>query len=231
MPLNSLECSYGQDLRGTELQELLEIVGGAGAVAAVDGHDPRRRQRDARVQRGDLLVVPRGDLRVEDLREDRRRERQLLDTGEVVGQRDRPGDERDIARRRCRCSALAFGRLVVPERRIGTGEVDVARKEFLDPVARSAAGVVEDRAAGLGEHLTEVRHRLLLCRRSSPVIVADPIHYILRPPAGRPFGHCRRGTDTVSLDRHHRSFVVLAPLPGSSTATVWSRGWPVPSAR
>ena len=80
--------------------------------------------------------------------------------------------------------ALALAALVVLERRIGTGEVDVARKGFLDPVARSAAGVVEDRAAGLGEHLTEVRHRLCCAVDPSPVIVADPIHYILRPPAG-----------------------------------------------
>ena len=50
---------------GTE--ELLEVVGGAGLVGAVDDRDVGVRKLDALVLGGDGLVVPLGDLALEDL--------------------------------------------------------------------------------------------------------------------------------------------------------------------
>ena len=93
---------------------------------------------------------------------------QLVDALDVVGDRDRAGDHRDVPRGRAAHLLGGVGLddtvlLLGLERRVGAGEVDLARDELLD--ARAGPGrVVVD--GGAGALLAEAR-RLPPRRRSS----------------------------------------------------------------
>ena len=67
------------------------------AVRAVQGHDRDVRQRHARVEAGDLRVVPRGDLALVDGREHLARQLQVgQDARDVVGHDLRRNGQRDV---------------------------------------------------------------------------------------------------------------------------------------
>ena len=114
----------------------------------------------------DRRVVPRRDLALEDVRDDRRGQLQrLAQAGQVVRHRDRADHDGEVEHR-----ALEGRRLGGGDRRVRARVVDHVRGQVAASLAR-AAGAVVDRHAGL-DRLEGRDGRLLeggLERRSAPV--------------------------------------------------------------
>ena len=108
------------------------------------------RQLRARVLARDLRVVPLLDLAEEDVGDGLAVELEaLVDAVDVVGDRDRAEDRRDVDG----VAALLLGgrELVVLHRRVGGAEVDGARAELRDAAAGADGLVVDGRALVLLE--------------------------------------------------------------------------------
>ncbi len=162
MPPGAVHDFDGVDRPGGRcgrLQVLGEVLRGAGVLCAVHRLDGQRRQGDAGVQRGDGRVVPVGDRAVEDLGQHRRGQDQAVDAGDVVGQRDRAGDHRQVDRVVTGAAGRLGGRrLVLLQRRVGAGEVDLVGDEVRDALTGAAAAVGVDVGAA---HVVEVGDPLL----------------------------------------------------------------------
>src|SRR5262249_4591000 len=131
---------------GADLREIVHPnVRRAASVRPVNHDDRLTRQRHAGVERGDLRVVPLGDLAQEDVREHLARELELRRIRQIVGRDDRAEHGRDVqelGRRRLE--------LFIAHRAVGGAEVDRARGHLLDAAAAADRLVVE---ADLGIHL------------------------------------------------------------------------------
>lgn len=126
----------------------MKVLGGAGLVGAVDRDDRRAREGGVGVEGLDGVVVPGGDVAVEDLGDDLARHVEVLvpgEAGEVVGDGDRGDVERDLD------DIARLGQVVVLEGGVGAGEVHGALEELGDARAGAAAAVL-DRGAGVGVH-------------------------------------------------------------------------------
>ncbi|OEI67460.1 hypothetical protein Cus16_2895 [Curtobacterium sp. ER1/6] len=142
-----LARSLGPDVRRVRRHVLGEVLRGARVVRAVHDRDVRVRQVDAVVQRGDLRVVPLGDLAREDARDGLRVEGQVADAVDLVGDRDRGDVDRDVDGLGV-AEVEGAGELLVLERGVGAGEVRRTRDEILAAGARAVRRVVDRHAGG-----------------------------------------------------------------------------------
>src|SRR5690606_36202162 len=131
-------------LRADLGQVIDEVVGGAGTVGAVHDVDLGRRQRHAGVDRGDLRVVPGGDLAEEDVGEDRAGQAQLAAADAFdVDHRDHAADRgRELGQAR-------GGQLAAGQRLVGGAEIDGAGLDLGDAAAGTDRLVVDLVPGGL----------------------------------------------------------------------------------
>ena len=128
----------------------MKLLGRARAVGAVGDDDVGVGQLRARVVGGDRRVVPLLDVALEDLRDRVGRELQLVDAVDVVADRDRAEQDREVEE----VAALDLRLVGVLVRRVGAAEVDRPVGEVLAALARAAAAVVDlDVRVGLRERL------------------------------------------------------------------------------
>lgn len=148
---------------GGVAQELLEVVGGAGLVGAVDDLDVGVRKLDALVLGGDGLVVPLGDLALEDLGDVLDGQVQLVDALEVVGDGDRADNERQVPCLVAIATVHGLRGLLIIHRGVGATEGNLTTDEVLTAGAGTGCGVGEGCAVNsLGVLDTEVVHCSLL---------------------------------------------------------------------
>src|SRR6266508_3639448 len=127
-------------------QVLGEVFRRTRLVGAEEDRDRSGRELGARVQLGDRRVVPGLDGALEDLRRGRAVEDELVDAGNVVLDRDRADDRREVQRRVALAALLRLVDLDLAVLRLGlqgrvrTAEVDLAGDELLD--TRAGAGRV-----------------------------------------------------------------------------------------
>ena len=131
----------------TSYRVLKEVLGGAGLVGTVDHGDRGVRQVDLRVLLLDCVIVPLGDLAVEDLGDGLAIKVQVLvlagDALEVEHDGDRGNVDRDVERGAGSAHALRLGDLVIAQRGIGTGPRGGTGEEGAHASARTAR-VVRD---------------------------------------------------------------------------------------
>ncbi len=134
---------YGLERRVDVGQVIGERVRVAGAIGAVDRDDLRGGQVHARVELGDLRVVPARDLAGEHVGEHRAGELEVVRHAlDVVGDAGRGQRPRDLQ------AALAGGRLRRRQRRVGGAEVHRAAGDLRDPAARADRAVGDRHAVG-----------------------------------------------------------------------------------
>src|SRR3989442_1413376 len=122
-----------------DLREVIDPdVRGAAAIGPVHHQDRLVRQRDARVHRGDLRVVPLRDPAQEDVGQDVRCEAELRVAWQVVRRHDGAEDRRDMQEVAGRPSELVVG-----HRAVGRAEVHGACGDLPDPAAATDGLIVE----------------------------------------------------------------------------------------
>jgi conjugative relaxase-like TrwC/TraI family protein len=121
-----------------------EDVGGAAAVGTVHDGDPRVREGQARVKRGDGGVVPVGDLPEVDLGEHRAGQVQpgACREGQVVGDAFAAQVDRDLGDR----SAFGGGQFTGIHGHVGGAEVDLLRADRGDARAAADHGIGDGHA-------------------------------------------------------------------------------------
>ncbi|MDF9814705.1 hypothetical protein M2266_003936 [Streptomyces sp. SPB162] len=148
---------------GRRVEVLGQVVRGARVGRAVERLDVGAGELGGRVELLDRLVVPLGDRRVEDLREGRRVQDQVVDARQVVADRDRAADHRQVDALAALADGLRGGDLFGLQRRVGARDADAALVEGGDALTRGGALVVDVRAgARLHVVLDPDVHRVLL---------------------------------------------------------------------
>ena len=167
-----------------------EHVAVTGPVASVDRGDVRAGQVHARVQLGDLGVVPAGDVAHEDVGQHRAAEMQLVvDALHVVGDDGRAKCPRDLQ------AALAGGCLVARKRRVTGAEVDRPGGDGVDAAAGAdrAVGDGDARALGIvGRPLRDQRSHQRAAGSGQHIACAATTAIAAVAGAGRSAGGARR---------------------------------------
>ena len=144
---------------------MLEVSRSPGQVAAEHYVNRLGGQVGAPVQRLDRGIVPSGNRAVENLGRRRGVQNQRSQALDVVSDRDRAEDHRQVPRSR---AAALLGRVVLVEGQwhIRPAEIGLVAGEFADPGARTIGRVVQRlTGAGLFECLDKAGHRVgLRCR-------------------------------------------------------------------
>ena len=130
-------------LLGGGLEVLGEVLRGARIIGTVNGGDLEIRQVGIRVVGLDGLVVPVGDVALEDLRHRLGREVELVDALDVEGHGDGGDVDGELVGSLGAAGFLSGLDLVIVEVGIGAGELCVAGEELLTAGARAVGGVVD----------------------------------------------------------------------------------------
>src|SRR5579875_171441 len=146
---------------------MCEDAGGATAVGTMDDGDILVGQRNARIESGDLRVVPGFDLAHEDVGQHRAGQFQMaVDAAEIVGYSD--GTKRD--RNMNNGTIRTFCQLRVGHRRIGGAEIDERVEQVIDASAAADELVINVGAAlDAGINSKKLREERAIERRSCSV--------------------------------------------------------------
>ena len=179
--LELLAGALGPGLRSRGAQVLLEVVGGARGIRTVDRLDVGVGQGGAAVERGDGRVVPLGDLTLEDLGQHVAVDDELVDALDVVGHRDRAEHQRKVPRRVAAAALGCLRGLLVVQRRVGTGEVDLLGDELVTP-APEPVGLYDSVLPGQTWPHTLLNSAMAFCWAVEPSAVSE----VLPPQSAAP---------------------------------------------